>query len=203
MIRVFPRSFPSNPEAIVSLQLIESRVRDLLDWVAKEGASRRGQQGIKRPSLGHHKTQGKISHQERLRGRLEVLLKTGQYHLNLLYWELPTFAFCWSIFLGKNLVNLVGWAISYLKVPNYEPVCLFEFWGRAFNWPSFIEIGEIACSTPAWGTHGLTLKPAGIGTRDYSKFSVDEYNYNDLSQVDGNGFFSNCLNYIDELLSSF
>lgn len=53
------------------------------------------------------------------------------------------------------------------------------------------------------GTHGLTLKPAGIGTRDYSKFSVDEYNYNDLSQVDGNGFFSNCLNYIDELLSSF
>ena len=26
------------------------------------------------------------------------------------------------------------------------------------NWPSFIEIGEIACSTPAWCTHGLTLK---------------------------------------------
>ena len=26
------------------------------------------------------------------------------------------------------------------------------------NWSSFIEIGEIACSTPAWCTHGLTLK---------------------------------------------
>ena len=70
MIRVFPRSFPSNPEAIVSLQLIESRVRDLLDLVPKEGALRRRQQGIKLPSLGHHKSQEKISHQERLRGRL-------------------------------------------------------------------------------------------------------------------------------------
>ena len=26
------------------------------------------------------------------------------------------------------------------------------------SWPSFIEIAEIACSTPAWCTHGLTLK---------------------------------------------
>ena len=30
------------------------------------------------------------------------------------------------------------------------------------NWPSFIEMGEIACSTPAWCTHGLTLKSRAI-----------------------------------------
>ena len=40
------------------------------------------------------------------------------------------------------------------------------------NWPSFSVIGEMACSTPAWCTHGLTLnviekvvkQESGIGT---------------------------------------
>ena len=36
---------------------------------------------------------------------------------------------------------------------------ILSFGVDPLNWPSFIEIGEIACSTPAWCTHGLTLKP--------------------------------------------
>ena len=35
---------------------------------------------------------------------------------------------------------------------------ILSFGVDPLNWPSFIEIGEIACSTPAWCTHGLTLK---------------------------------------------
>ena len=34
---------------------------------------------------------------------------------------------------------------------------ILSFGEDPLNWPSFIEIGEIACSTPAWCTHGLTL----------------------------------------------
>ena len=34
---------------------------------------------------------------------------------------------------------------------------ILSFGVDPLNWPSFIEIGEIACSTPAWCTHGLTL----------------------------------------------
>ena len=37
---------------------------------------------------------------------------------------------------------------------------ILSFGVDPLNWPSFIEIGEIACSTPAWCTHGLTLKTA-------------------------------------------
>ena len=46
------------------------------------------------------------------------------------------------------------------------------------------------------------IKPAGIRTRDYSNFSVDEFNI-DLSQVNCDEIFSNCMNYIDKLFSSF
>ena len=35
---------------------------------------------------------------------------------------------------------------------------ILSFGVDPLNWPSFIEIGEIACSAPAWCTHGLTLK---------------------------------------------
>ena len=35
---------------------------------------------------------------------------------------------------------------------------ILSFGVDPLNWPSFIEIGEIACSTPAWCTHELTLK---------------------------------------------
>ena len=35
---------------------------------------------------------------------------------------------------------------------------ILSFGVDPLNWLSFIEIGEIACSTPAWSTHGLTLK---------------------------------------------
>ena len=35
---------------------------------------------------------------------------------------------------------------------------ILSFGVDPLNWPSFIEIGETACSTPAWCTHGLTLK---------------------------------------------
>ena len=36
---------------------------------------------------------------------------------------------------------------------------ILSFGVDPLNWPSFIEIGEIACSTPAWCTRGLTLNP--------------------------------------------
>ena len=35
---------------------------------------------------------------------------------------------------------------------------ILSFGVDPLNWPSFIEIGEMACSAPAWCTHGLTLK---------------------------------------------
>ena len=35
-----------------------------------------------------------------------------------------------ALLLVKNVVKPVGWAISYHKDPNYDPVCHFEFWGR-------------------------------------------------------------------------
>ena len=38
---------------------------------------------------------------------------------------------------------------------------ILSFGVDPLNWPSFIEIGEIACSTPAWCTYGLTLKALG------------------------------------------
>ena len=33
-----------------------------------------------------------------------------------------------------------------------------SFWISPLIWPSFIQIGEIACVTPAWSSGGLSLK---------------------------------------------
>ena len=41
------------------------------------------------------------------------------------------------------------------------------------NWPSFIEIGEIACSAPAWCTHGLTLNYTRIAHKHLFRFAFE------------------------------
>ena len=45
-----------------------------------------------------------------------------------------------------------------IKIQTMNQFVILSFGVDPLNWPSFIEIGEIACSTPAWCTHGLTLK---------------------------------------------
>ena len=50
---------------------------------------------------------------------------------------------------------------------------ILSFGVDPLNWPSFIEIGEIACSTPAWCTHGLTLNVA---------FEIPYFSINRLAQ---------------------
>ena len=44
-----------------------------------------------------------------------------------------------------------------IKIQTMNQFVILSFGVEPLNWPSFIEIGEIACSTPAWCTHGLTL----------------------------------------------
>ena len=46
---------------------------------------------------------------------------------------------------------------------------ILSFGVDPLNWPSFIEIGEIACSTPAWCTHGLTLKLSDLTYRSVDR----------------------------------
>ena len=50
---------------------------------------------------------------------------------------------------------------------------ILSFGVDPLNWPSFIEIGEIACSAPAWCTHGLTLNTNGAKSVSTRLMSVD------------------------------
>ena len=43
------------------------------------------------------------------------------------------------------------------KKPKQKPLCIFEFWVDPLNWQSFIEIGEMACSTTTRCFRGHTL----------------------------------------------
>ena len=94
---------------------------------------------------------------------------------------LPTFACFWSSSLGKKCCydpafhfecwgrsfSLLVWKVIRLFVPPPPPsnwrqtrlgVGQRDGWHfRLFNWPSCIEIEEMACSTPAWRTNGLTI----------------------------------------------
>ena len=63
----------------------------------------------------------------------------------------------WSDFLGENQEKPGGGLSPPRKKPKKKPVCLFEFWGRPLNWQSFIEIGEMACSTTARCSRGHAL----------------------------------------------
>ena len=45
-----------------------------------------------------------------------------------------------------------------IKIETMNQFVILSFGVDPLNWPSFNEIREIACSTPAWCTHGLTLK---------------------------------------------
>ena len=51
-----------------------------------------------------------------------------------------------------------GWSISPRKKTKQKPFCVFSFRVDPLNRQSFIEIGEMACSTIAWCSRGHTLK---------------------------------------------
>ena len=44
-----------------------------------------------------------------------------------------------------------------IKIQTTNEFVILSFGVDPLNWPSFSVIGEMACSTPAWCTHGLTL----------------------------------------------
>ena len=60
----------------------------------------------------------------------------------------------WSFLLKKT----GGWS----SPPGFDQISLNFDWSSfrwtPSNWPSFIEIGEIACAAPAWSYRGCTLK---------------------------------------------
>ena len=52
---------------------------------------------------------------------------------------------------------------------------ILSFGVDPLNWPSFIEIGVIARSTPAWCTHGLTLKKSKFSCYVFSSWKFRVY----------------------------
>ena len=59
--------------------------------------------------------------------------------------------------LSLRGLNQLGGLSPTKKIQTMNQFVILSFGVDPLNWPSFIEIGEIACSTPAWCTHGLTL----------------------------------------------
>ena len=55
------------------------------------------------------------------------------------------------------VLNQLGGLSPTIKIQKMNQFVILSFGVGPLNWPSFIEIAEIACSTPAWCTHGLTL----------------------------------------------
>ena len=91
--------------------------------------------------------------------------------------------------LGSNRLNTVVFRASYMlpilrqfswlkssktrggdlpppwKIQNQNQFVFLSFRVDPLYWLSFIEIGEMACSKPAWCTHGHTLKALSIKFR--------------------------------------
>ena len=116
------------------------------------------------------------------RGAGRAFVTRSQLPLNIL---LPPFACFWSSSLGKKCCydpafhfecwdrsfSLLVWKVIRLFAP---PPPSPSYWRqtrlgvgqrdgwhfRLFNWPSYIEIEQMACSTPSWCTHGLTISIA-------------------------------------------
>ena len=61
-------------------------------------------------------------------------------------------------FLVKKKKKQGGW----LTPPSFDEISLnldcSSFGWTPSNWPSFIEIGEMACASPAWSYRGCALK---------------------------------------------
>jgi len=65
-----------------------------------------------------------------------------------------------SVVFQRIYVRKVGgWCNSPRKTAIAIPFWLLELLGMSFRsiWPSFIEIGEIACITSAWSSGGHAL----------------------------------------------
>ena len=57
-----------------------------------------------------------------------------------------------------NLYDLKLWLITLRKISKPTHFVCELFLVFPSFWPSFIEIGEMACITPAWSSHELSLK---------------------------------------------
>ena len=77
--------------------------------------------------------------------------------LKPLRWELHTFYLFWSDFLGENQEKPGGGLSPPGKNQNRNQFVFLSFGVDPLNWQSFIEIGEMACSTTAWCSHGYTI----------------------------------------------
>ena len=64
----------------------------------------------------------------------------------------------WSDFLGENQEKPGGGLSPPGKNQNRNQFVFLSFGVDPLNWQSFIEIGEMACSTTAWCTRGHALK---------------------------------------------
>ena len=57
-----------------------------------------------------------------------------------------------------SLMLMGGGCNSQGNSSKSDSLCLWGYWVGPSIWPSFIQIGEIACVTPAWSSHGHSLK---------------------------------------------
>ena len=60
--------------------------------------------------------------------------------------------------LGFGAKNQGGGLTPKGKVAKPTHLVFKSFWISPLIWPSFIQIEEIACITPAWSSGGLSLK---------------------------------------------
>ena len=63
--------------------------------------------------------------------------------------------------MGFGAKNQGGWSNSQGKNCRAGPLCLLSCWVVPSIWQSFIQIGEMACITPAWSSGKLGLKLSG------------------------------------------
>ena len=72
--------------------------------------------------------------------------------------ELPKFAANFHQFCGISWENQGGDLTPPGKIQKVNYFGFLGFRLKPSNWPSFMEIGEMACATPAWWSGGCILK---------------------------------------------
>ena len=97
--------------------------------------------------------------------------------------------FCWILTVVANYTfdHFLGYFWSFLfkkqrgwpTPPGFDQISLNFDWSSfrwtPSNWPSFIEIGEIACAAPAWSCRGCALKSNTLGIPDTEPFEGIHY----------------------------
>ena len=82
-----------------------------------------------------------------------------------LHWELQICCPIWSNFYWKSEINPGGGLSLPWKIRNTNQCVFSSFVVDLLNWQSFMEIGEMACSSSALFSHGLTRKTYGTEPR--------------------------------------